>query len=204
VKQTSLESDRVDAVYVPSHQWHWADRVRWIVVRADGDPLALAPAVRRAVWSVDGDQPIVRTQTLRSLVARSEAQRRFVQIVLLAFALSALALAGIGLFGVLSSTVSERLREIGVRSALGATRESLVTLVMGQGLLLTATGVGIGLAAAALASKALAALLFGVSRLDPATYLAVVGLLTLVAVVACWIPARRASRVDPLTTLRAD
>jgi len=204
VKQESLGTDDADAVYVTPQQWHWADRVRWIVVKADSDPMALAPAIRQAVWSVDNNQPIVRTQSLADLVQRSEAQRRFVLTVLMAFALSALTLAGVGLYGVLAGTVTERMREMGVRAALGASQENILALVVGQGMTLTAIGVTVGLVGAAAASTALTSLLFGVSRLDPTTYVGVVVLLTLVSAVACLIPAVRAARVDPLTTLRAD
>jgi len=124
--------------------------------------------------------------------------------MLAAFAGSALMLAGIGLYGVLSGSVTERAREIGIRSALGASREGIRALVVRQGLALTAIGGAIGLVGAAAASEALATLLFGVSRLDPLTYLGVGLLLALVSVVACWIPASRAARVDPLTALKAD
>jgi len=204
VKQSSLGADEPDAVYVRSQQWHWADRVRWLVVHADRDPEGLVPAIRRAVWSVDSNQPIVRVQAMERLVARSEAQRRFVVIVLLAFALSALTLAVVGLYGVLSGSVTERMREMAVRAALGASRESIVALVVRQGMTLTAIGVALGLGGAVAASEAVVTLLFEVSRLDLTTYLAVVVLLTSVSAVACWIPAARAARVDPLTTLRAE
>ena len=204
VKQASLETDQVEAVYLTSQQWHWADRVRWIVVQADHDLMALAPAIRRAIWSVDSNQPIVRTQSMRGLVARSQAQRRFVLVVLVAFSGFALTMAAIGLYGVLAGSVAERTREIGVRSALGASPANILTLVIRQGMVLTAIGVAIGLAGAAAASEALVTLLFDVSRLDPATYLAVATLLTVVSGVACWIPAARAARVDPLATLRAE
>ena len=204
VKQASLETDQMEAVYVTSQQWHWADRVRWIVVQTDHDPLTLVPDVRRAVWSVDRNQPIVRAQSMESLVAQSQAQRRFVLVVLVAFAVFALTLAAIGLYGVLAGSVAERKREIGVRSALGATRAKIMTLVIRQGMALTAIGVAIGLSVAAAASEVLVTLLFGVSRLDVGTYAAVATLLTMVAGVACWIPAARAARMDPLTTLRAE
>jgi len=204
VKQASLETDQVGGIYVTSRQWHWADRVRWIVVHADGDPMALVPAIRRAVWSVDSNQPIVRTQSMEAVVTRSEAKRSFVLIVLAAFALSALTLAGIGIYGVLSESVAERMREIGVRAALGATPENILALVLRQGMTLAAIGGMIGLAGAAAASEGLDTLLFDVGRLDPITYLAVATLLALVSTVACWIPAGRAVRADPLTTLKAD
>jgi ABC-type antimicrobial peptide transport system permease subunit len=203
-RHVSLEAEPAEAVYVTPAQWYFADVVRWLVVRAEGDAGALVPALRQAVWSVDGNQPIVRTQTMDALVQRSEARRRFVLIVLESFALVALMLAGVGLYGVLSGSVTERMPEIGLRAALGASRTSILGLVVRQGMTVTAIGVAIGLAGAAAASRALVALLFGVSRLDAVTYLAVVALLGSVAALACWIPAARAARADPLATLRAE
>lgn len=202
VKQASLAAEQADAAYLAPEQWYFADTVRWLVVRTDGDPLALVPSLERAIWSVDPDQPIVRTESLASLIVRSEAQRRFALIVLEAFAALALVLAAVGLYGALSGRVAERLHEIGVRAALGATRERIVALIVRQGMTLTALGAAIGLAAAALLSSALSALLFGVSRLDPVTYLAVTLALVLVSALACWAPAARAARVDPARTLR--
>ncbi|HKG94968.1 MAG TPA: FtsX-like permease family protein, partial [Gemmatimonadaceae bacterium] len=204
VKQASLAASRPDAVYVTTAQWRFADRARSLVVRARGEAAALTPAVKGAVWSVDRDQPIVRVATMDALLAASAAERRFALILFEAFAAAALALAAIGLYGILSGSVAERMRELGVRAALGASRGALLGLVMRQGTALAAAGVAIGLAAAAAASQALAALLFGVSRLDPATYLGVVALLAVVSVVACWVPAWRAARVDPAITLRAE
>lgn len=204
VKQVSLEAAESEAVYVTPMQWYFSDSVRWLAVRTTNDPAQLVPSIRRAVWSVDGNQPIVRIQPMDDLVARSEAVRRFVLVVLEAFALLALTLAGIGLYGVVSGSVTERLPEIGVRAALGASRESIVALVVRQGMAVTAFGVTIGLAGAVAASQALGSFLFGVSRLDVVTYVGVLMLLAVVSAVACLIPAARAARADPLATLRAD
>ena len=121
-----------------------------------------------------------------------------------AFGLVALLLAATGIYGVLSGTVTERIREIGVRAALGASRSNLLALVLRQGMWLTVLGVMIGLAGAVIASQALVSLLFGISWLDPVTYLGVVVLLAGVSMVACWVPAWRASRVDPSITLKAE
>jgi putative ABC transport system permease protein len=134
----------------------------------------------------------------------SESERRFTLLVFEAFAMAALVLAAVGLYGVLAGNVSARLREIGVRSALGATRSQLVGMVVRQGLTLTAFGVVIGLIGAAFASRLLAGLLFGISRLDPWTYATVVALLIGVSLIAASLPAWRAARVDPSTTLRAE
>src|SRR3712207_1343726 len=180
-----------------------------VVVRASCPPASqcdaarLAPAVRRAIWSVDKDQPIVRVATMRDLVARSAAERRFALVVFEAFALVALALAATGIYGVLASSVAERTREIGVRAALGASRRDILALVVRQGMTLTGAGVVLGLIGAAGASRALVTLLFGVSRLDPLTYLSVVAVLLGVSAIACWLPAWRAARVDPVIALRA-
>jgi predicted permease len=204
VKQASLGAEQADAFYVTPEQWYFADNARWLVVRARQDEGALVPAVKQAVWSVDRDQAIVQATTLSVLVAGSEAPRRFAMQVLQAFAALALALAGVGLYGVLAASVGERLREIGVRAALGASRERLVGMVIREGMGMTLVGVGLGLAAAAFASELLASLLFGVSRLDPVTYAEVVGVLVAVAALACGVPALRAARVDPVRALRVE
>ena len=138
------------------------------------------------------------------LLAATAAQRRFALILFEAFALAALVLAATGIYGVLSGSVNERTREIGVRSALGASRTDIIGLVVRQGMTLTGLGVVIGLAGAAAATQAIVTLLFGVSRLDPITYLGVIALLIGVAGLACWVPAWRAARVDPAITLRAE
>lgn len=204
VKQTSLTIETDDAVYVAMPQWHWVDSVMTLVIRAHGDAASLTPAVRAAIWSVDRNQAIARVGTMDSLVARSEADRRFALILFEAFGLVALLLAATGIYGVLSGSVAERTREIGVRAALGASRLDILSLVARQGMVLMAVGMLIGVAGAVMASQALVTMLFGVSRLDPVTYGAVVLLLTLVSVVASAIPAWRAARVDPAITLRAE
>jgi putative ABC transport system permease protein len=204
VKQTSLALSQLDAIYLPSTQWHWADTVMSLAVRTRGDVAAIVPALQSAIWSVDKDQPIVRIATMDSLLATSEAERRFALILFEAFALAALVLAAIGIYGVLSGSVTERMRELGVRSALGASRRDILALVLKQGMALTALGVVIGLAGAIIASQSLITLLFGISRLDAITYLGVAALLAGVSMAACWVPAWRASRVDPSITLRAE
>jgi putative ABC transport system permease protein len=204
VKQGSLADSEAHAVYMTPAQSWFADDAMWLVVRARDDVTALAPAVKNAIWSVDKDQPIVRAATMDTLVAASESQRRFAMIVFEAFALVALLLAATGIYGVLSGHVTERMREIGVRSALGASRADILAMVVRQGMTLTALGVAIGLCGAAAASRALVTLLFGVSRLDPATYIGVIALLAGVSAIACGVPAWRAARVDPAITLRAE
>ncbi len=204
VRQVSLALDETEAVYVTAAQWRFAEGAMSLVVRAQGDAAALAPAIRRAVWSVDSDQPIARVAMMDDLLAASAAERRFALILFEAFALTALVLAAAGIYGVLAGRVAERRREIGMRAALGASRGSILALVVRQGMGLTALGVALGLAGAVAASQAIAALLFGVSRFDPATYLQVVALLAVVALVACGVPAWRAARVDPASALGAE
>jgi ABC-type antimicrobial peptide transport system permease subunit len=138
------------------------------------------------------------------LVAATAVERRFILAMFGAFAIAALVLAAAGIYGVLAGSVAERTREIGVRSVLGATRASIVGLVVRQGLTLAGIGVGIGIVGAAIASRGLIALLFRTSNLDPITYIGVVALLIGVAVLACAVPSWRAARVDPARTLRAE
>jgi putative ABC transport system permease protein len=164
----------------------------------------MVPAVSAAVWSVDKTQPIVRVMTMDRLMARTQAQRRFVLLLFEAFGVVALVLASVGLYGVLAGSVAERIREIGVRVALGATRGDILTLVLRDGMRLAMLGIVLGLCGAAAASRGLASLLFGTSRLDPASWAGMAALLAAVAVLACWIPARRAAAVDPSITLRAE
>lgn len=204
VKQQSLADGADDAFYVAMGRWWWVDNVQTLVVRTSGDPAALTPSIKRAVWSVDANRPIERVATMEGLISTSIAQRRFALVIIETFAVSALLLAAIGLYGVLSGGVSERMREIGVRAALGASRRSILALIVRRGLGLAAVGVVIGLAGAAVATQALLSLMFGVSRLDPLTYCGVVALLFSVAALASWLPAWRAARVDPAITLRSE
>ncbi len=204
VRQVSLALNDTHAVYISAAQSWFADNPRSLVVRVRGEAPALAPAVREAIWSVDKDQPVVRMTTMDELVAASAAERRFALTLFEAFAVTALVLAAIGIYGVLAGSVAERTREIGVRTALGASRGNILALVIRQGMALTGLGIAIGLGGAVAASGALATLLFGITRLDPLTYGAVVALLLGVSVIACWVPAWRAARVDPTTTLRAE
>jgi len=204
VKQMSLASPQSDAVYTTAEQYSQIDNVRSLVIRARGDAAALAPAIRKAIWSVDKDQPIARVATMDSLLAATAAERRFALILFEAFGLVALALACAGIYGALSGSVNERTREIGVRMALGAERRDVLVMILRQGLKLTLSGVGIGLLAAWAATRMLSKLLYGVSATDPLTFGGVAILLTAVALVACYLPARRATKVDPLVALRQE
>ncbi len=204
VKQMSLAMSESDAVYVTPAQWYSPDSAMSLVVRAHGDATALVPAIRQAIWSVDKDQPVARAATMDELLVKSAAERRFSLILFEAFALAALVLAAAGIYGVLSGSVAERTREIGLRAALGASRGNILALILRQGMTLTGLGIAIGLAGAVWATQALTTLLFGISPLDPITYIGVIALLTGVSLVACAVPAWRAVRIDPASTLRAE
>jgi putative ABC transport system permease protein len=204
VHQLSLTATDADAVYISAPQSWFPDRSMSFVIRAHGGIPAIVPAVERAIWSVDKDQPIVRVATLGALVAAAAGERHFALLVFEGFAAVALALAAIGIYGILAGAVTERTREIGLRAALGATRGQIVGLVLRQGLVLSALGAALGLMGAAVASRGVSTLLFGVSRLDPFTYGAVAVLLAAVVGAACVFPAWRAVQVDPSTALRAE
>lgn len=204
VKQQSLAMGDEDAFYISTKQWAWADRAQSLVVRTRGDATTLAPVIRDAIWSVDKDQPVVRLATMDNVLAASEAERHFVLLLFEAFAVLGLVLAATGIYGVLAGSVSERTREIGVRAALGASRGSILALVIRQGMTLTVFGLLVGLLGGVAASSGIAALLFGVSRFDPVTYIGVTALLIFMSGVACFVPARRASSVNPVEALRAE
>jgi len=203
VKQASL-AESTDAFYVTLGQWAWADPVQSLVVQTTGDPAAFVEPIKRAIWSVNPSLPLERITTMPDLVADSEAQRSFALTIFAAFGLAALLLAGVGVYGVIEGSVTERTREIGLRSALGATPRRIAALVVGQGLTLTIIGVAIGVGVAASSTRAIASLLFGIEPFDLVTYAGVVALLLGVAFVACYAPAFRAARIDPADTLRAN
>jgi putative ABC transport system permease protein len=205
VKQLSLSLNQTDAFYMTPPQWSsWADRDMSLTIRTHGDPTALVPAIRDAIWSVDKDQPIVRVATLTDLVAASASERRFLLELFELFGIIALVLAATGIYAVISATVVERTREFGIMSALGASPSRIFGLVVKQGLALTSVGLTIGIVGALAAGRSISSLLFGVHWIDAPTYVGVVVLLFMVAGLACAIPAGRASRVDPATTLRAE
>jgi putative ABC transport system permease protein len=204
LKQLSLAGSQSEAVYTTTMQWSSEDAAQSLVVRTSGNAAALAPAVRSAVWSIDKDQPIVRVATMDDLLASTTADRRFALTLFEVFAVAAIVLAAAGIYGVLAGGVAERTREIGVRSALGASRRDIVALILREGMTLTAFGVVIGVVGAIAATRSLTAMLFGVSRLDPMTYVGVVALLAGVSAIACLLPAWRAAHIEPATTLRSE
>jgi predicted permease len=175
-----------------------------LVVRTKGDPASIAPAIRRAIAAVDPEQPVSDLRTMDEIVDLNVADRQQQMTLLGAFASLALVLASIGLYGVLSYSVTQRSREIGLRMALGASASSVIRMIVARGLSLTAIGLVIGLVTASAATRAMKNILYGVAATDPATFASVAALLAIIALIACWAPARRASRVDPITVLREE
>jgi putative ABC transport system permease protein len=204
VRHRGLDATSTLQWYVPERQWPSADNQEILIVRTAGDPAALASTVRRLVSSIDPTQPIVKLATMDQVIATSTAQRRLALVLFGAFAAAALLLAVAGIYGVLAGSVAERTREIGVRSALGATPTDIVGLVVGEGGRLSAIGIVLGIAGSLAVTRYLRTLLFGVGPTDPATFIGVVSLLGVVTLVACSIPAMRAARVDPSRALRSE
>ena len=202
VKQMGLDLAARPEMYFPYRQAldNWMVP-RDLVVRAD-NPMTFAAAARQRIWEVDRDQPVSNVATLDDILDEEVRQRRVQALLLGAFSALALVLACVGLYGVLSFLVSQRTQEIGVRIALGARPSDILSNVVGRGLALAAAGTAIGLAATLALTRLVETLLFGVSARDPFTFIAVPAILLLVASTACFIPARRAMRVDPMTALR--
>ncbi|MGH8101024.1 MAG: FtsX-like permease family protein, partial [Chthoniobacterales bacterium] len=172
------------------------------VVRTDGSPDAFIGSIRDALHDFNGNAVVFETDTMDHIVSQSLASRRFAMILLAVFAALALLLSSIGIYGVISYIAGQRTHEIGVRIALGAQRSDVLKIVLGQGARLALIGVAIGLAASAGLTRLMSKILFGVSSLDPLTFASVAIVLTLVALAACYVPARRAMRVDPMVALR--
>jgi predicted permease len=179
-----------------------APRGMTLVVKTDGNPVAITGQVRDAIRSIDRNLPVSDIKTMESVTAAALSQPRFVTLLLALFAATALTLAAIGIYGTISLLVAERTQEMGIRLALGANRPAILRLVLGQGVVMIAIGLAIGLAGAVALSRTLAGLVYGVGTLDPLTFVSVPALLAIVAMLACFVPARRAASLDPITTLR--
>ncbi len=201
IRNERLEGESRGQYYVPYAQRPNGGDL-FLVVRADGDPAALAPLVRSRIASVDKDLPVYKVSTMEKLVSDSLTQRRFLMLLFAVFAALALALAVVGLYGVMSYGVAQRTHEMGLRMALGAQGRDVLRMVVGQGMGLVAIGLGVGLGLAFALTRLMSSLLYGVSAADPLTYAGIALLLSLVALVASYIPARRATKVDPMVALR--
>ncbi len=202
VRHRGLEKEPRPEYYLPQAQA--PDFVLTTVVRTAGDPLAIVGAVRNEVRALDSELPVYSVKTLDQYFAESVAQPRFNTLLLALFAGVAMILTAVGLYGVIAYSVEQRTREIGVRMALGAQTGDVLRLIVGQGMKLAMLGVAIGLVTALALTRLMKGLLFGVSASDPLTFAVITLLLMLVALLACWIPARRATKVDPMIALRCD
>jgi len=202
VAEQAGEKERAVEIYVPVAQNPWFSAS--IAVQTAGEPMSFLPAVKAAIARVDKDQPLTRVRTMEEVAAQSTSQPRFRAELVGAFAALALMLAAVGIFGVLAFSVGRRAREFGIRLALGARTHDVLRLVLGSALEMTAAGVAIGLAAAAVLTRFLGTLLFAVKPTDPVTFLVTAAVLASAALVACALPAWRATRVDPAVTLRQE
>jgi len=203
VKRLSLREDPPPEMYVPYSQKVWPSLLTMdVVVRSTQDPASLVASAQQAVHSVDPDLPIAHVRTLIDVVADSMTRPRFAVLALGAFGLLAVVLAAVGMYGVISYNVTQRTQEIGIRMALGARRSNVFQMVIGQGGRLAGLGIAIGLVMAFGLMRLMKSFLYGVQATDPLTFGAVVVLLVLVALASCYIPARRAMKVDPMVALR--
>jgi putative ABC transport system permease protein len=202
VRQLGLEDPPFEEIYLSTRSN--AGQEMAMIVRAAGDPEGLAEPVTRAIRSVDPEQPVFATMSMDRLIANASAERRFSLLLLTLFAAIALTLSAIGIYGVMAYTTTQRRHEIGIRLALGAGARDVLGLVVGQGMRLVGIGLAAGLLGAWGLSRVLASQLFGISPQDPPTYGAVALLLGAVALAATWLPARRATRVDPMIALRSE
>ena len=200
--QIPLRQGRVFAFYFPHSQY--TTPAMNVVLRSNVAPAALTSAVKKEIRELDPDLPIYNVRTMDDRVQESLARRRFSMVMLGLFAALALALATIGIYGVMAYMVNQGTREIGIRLALGATQRNILHLIVRQGMILALTGVAIGLAGAFALTRLMRSLLFGVRSTDPLTFVAIAALLTLIALLASYIPARRAARIDPMVSLRCE
>jgi predicted permease len=202
VKQDSLDSDSRMAIYLAHTQV--PSRGMNVVLRAGADPTGLTAAVTRQIRQLDPDMPLYNVRTMEQRVEESLARRRFSMLLLTLFACLALGLAAIGIYGVIAFLVSQSTREVGIRMALGATPNGILMLIVRQGLIVSIIGVSLGLCGAFLLTRFMSSLLFGVRATDPLTYVAIALVLGGVGLLASYIPARRAARIDPMVSLRSE
>jgi predicted permease len=202
IKIFNLTDRPMRQIYVPTAQFPSAQMS--IVTRTARASTEAASAIRTAVWSVDADQPVSTVRTMDDLISERNTPNRILAQLLTFFGVLALLLGAIGIYGVTAQSVQQRVHEIGIRMALGASSSDVTRMILGQGLKLALTGIACGLLAAAAVSRGMAAILSTVKSSDPVTYVAVAAFFALVTLAACYIPARRGSRVDPIVALRCD
>jgi putative ABC transport system permease protein len=203
VKHISLREDTAPEIYVVYTQKQWPSMLNMrVALRTKANPASITGSAREAIHSLDPELPLAKIVTLATLVDDSLSQPRFAMLLLASFGVLALLLASIGMYGVISYSVMQRTQEIGIRMALGADRRKVFAMVLGQGARLAGLGISIGLVAALGLTRIMASFLFGVRPTDPLTFAAVSLLLVGIALLACYLPARRATRVDPMLALR--
>jgi putative ABC transport system permease protein len=200
VSQYGLDKKPPMQIYLPHSQYPTSFNT--IVVKTDGDSAAMTNAVRREILAVDKDQAVFNVTTLEQLLAESIANRKFFMLLLMVFVALALTLAAIGIYGVMSYVASQRTHEIGIRMALGAQGKDVLKLIIGNGMSLALIGVALGLVGAFALTRVMAGVLFGVTATDRLTYISVSAGLIVVALLACYVPARRATKIEPLVALR--
>ena len=200
MRRTGYDKEPRPETFMPQNQN--PDSALTLVARTDGNPASFANALRDQVWAVDKDQSVSSIKTMDETLAEMTSQRRFNMLLLGIFAAVALILAAVGIYGVMSYSVTQRLHELGIRMALGASSSDVMRLVVGQAMRLALIGIGIGLVAAFFLTRLMSSLLYGVSASDPATFLLIASLLTGVSLAASFVPARRAMKVDPIVALR--
>ena len=203
VRHLALETAPRPELYQPLGQGMWP-LVNIAVRTAPENPLTLLPAVQQAVWSVNKSVALGNPRSMNEMIARTLLQKKFTMLLLSIFAATALVLAAVGLYGVISYSVAQRTRELGIRIALGAQRGDVLRLILRQGMTVVAAGVIFGVAASLGLTRLIASLLYGISANDPVTFFLLSAALVLVAFIACWLPARRASAVDPIVALHAE
>jgi predicted permease len=200
IRHRGLDARPRPELYVPPYQLQYGSMA--VVVRAADDPMSLATAVKSQVYAIDPAQPVARVTTMDGLIGSSVSGRRFNMVLFGTFAALALVLSAVGIYGVISYSVSQRTREIGLRMALGARSGDVLAMVLRDGLVLTLIGVVIGVAGAMALTRLLSTLLYEISPADPVTYGGVAALILAVAALACLLPARRAATVEPMIALR--
>jgi ABC-type antimicrobial peptide transport system permease subunit len=200
VSQYALDKKPPMQIYLPYAQSPTGFNT--LVVKTASDPTGMLAAIRREILNVDKDQAVFKVTTLETLMGESIKTRKFFMLLLLVFAGLALVLAAVGIYGVMSYVASQRTHEIGIRMALGAQASDVLKLIIGNGMAMALTGVGAGLVGALALTRVMAGLLFGVAATDVVTFITVSAGLIVIALVACYLPARRATKVDPLVALR--
>ena len=200
VRRFGLDSSAKPEVFLPYLQR--PSRSMSLVVRSSTDSLSMGAAIKTVIQTIDKDLPLEDTKTMQELLAESNSGRRFNMLLLSLFAGVALLMAIVGIYGVMSYTVAQRTKEIGIRVAVGAQAGDVFRMVIGQGMMLALIGIALGLAAAFGVTRLMTSMLFGVEATDPTTFIGIALLLAVVALVACYIPGRRAMKVDPLIALR--